>query len=853
VLDVPAATTAVLHGMMATLSEVLGGIDGRLAALERHVRESPRAMGQTVEAAVARMAERMEALEGVVTRPAPRDEALHAALEALRQSVDAVAVRPVRDDRLHAAVDTLLDRPFVDDELRAAVARVVADQQSLRNAVGELSTRPVRDDALHMAVAELAAAVTQVAARPEPVVPGPDTELRAAVAELAARPAPGPDTELRAAVAALAARPVHDNELRAAVAALAARPVPGPDTELRAAVAELAARPWPEPDEELRAAVAELAARPAPGPDTELREAVARLAARPLPEPDEELRAAVAHLTALASRPPAGPGPEDPVRLGVASLHERLNVLLDVVSQPAKPDDAVRAGLAAVEDALARLAAAQQAPAEPTGPDPVLLEVGERLRQLEARTAASDEEASNALRLALARLAELSTALDALPDAFPEPPAPTPPDTRVPEQLDVVAAEVAAVRALLADHPAARLTEALAGVQEQVASLVAQPGPGPAMAMVAAGLSERFESRTDGLMGLLDGLTRDLAALASTPAALDRLAERVDAVGAAAAAVPEALAAATAGIPEAVATATAGLPDALAAATAGLPDAVDRSVARFSAAADSLRAELAARLDRLDGLAAAPAELASRVEEFVGVQFAELARREDAVAAALHDLRGTVDQAGVVPAVVDRVREVVEGQQGDVAAMREAVRALFDSVERHGAVSGQVAELLLENRAALSREIETLQGTVAGQSADLAHQVRVALEAASQVDSRIGRVVDDMAQSVRADVQALAATGQDPAHLHAVADRVSESVRRESELLTQRVAALSVAVEALRTMLDAHVEETSNSIGRKATEVGRKLAADLGIRGTGKKPSGSAGGAKGRSLGPGGH
>lgn len=557
VLDVPAATTAVLHGMMTTLSEVLGGIDGRIASLERQLREaraeagSPRALAQTVEAAVARLVERMEALEALVTAeppPAPpqKDESLHTAVEALRHSVDALAVRPARDDDLHHAVAALADA---------------------------------------------------VAAIPPPPEPQPFPDFP---------PPPGPDLELHAKVAALA-------------------------------------------------------------------EAIAAIP----PPPD----------------PPAPPGPDDPVRLGITSLHERLSVLLELAAQPTKPDDAVRLGLGELQ---AEIAALRQ-PAD-ASPDPLLFEIGERLRRLEERLAQT-----------------------------PEPP---PPD----ERLTLLLADLAAVNHALTDHPAASLTQAMERVEAQVASFVSQPGPGPAMAMVAAGLAERFESRTDALVDLLTSITRTLTDVQVT-------------------------------------------------------------------------------------------------------------------------LVASADMAGTL----ERVRTVVEGEQGDVAAMRDALRNLYDSVERHGSVSGQVAELMLENRAALGREIDRLQGALAGQSADLTERVQAALEAAASADTHaadmgrsVERRIDEATARLIADVQALVATGQDPARLDMVADRISESVRRESELLTQRVAALSLAVDSLRTGIDDLVEETSNSIGRKATEVGRKLAADLGIRGK-KPPANGTGtnGTKHKSLGPG--
>lgn len=61
-------------------------------------------------------------------------------------------------------------------------------------------------------------------------------------------------------------------------------------------------------------------------------------------------------------------------------------------------------------------------------------------------------------------------------------------------------------------------------------------------------------------------------------------------------------------------------------------------------------------------------------------------------------------------------------------------------------------------------------------------------------------------------------------------------VRAQSELLDQRTAALAAAVDALRVLLQAHVDDTAQSIGRRAGEAGRRLASDLGLRGRPKPP-----------------
>lgn len=75
------------------------------------------------------------------------------------------------------------------------------------------------------------------------------------------------------------------------------------------------------------------------------------------------------------------------------------------------------------------------------------------------------------------------------------------------DRMDAVSrveADLAAVRAALVDHPAARLQETVDRIGAKVDAFVAQPGPGPALAMVAAGLAERFEIRTQALVELIE-------------------------------------------------------------------------------------------------------------------------------------------------------------------------------------------------------------------------------------------------------------------------------------------------------------------------------------------------------------
>jgi chromosome segregation ATPase len=987
-VQVAPATTALLHGMMGTLSEVLGGLDARITAMEQQVRESRAASG-AVESALHQMLARLDDVAASVhdasSRPPEPDEHMRQSVAVLAGRVDAVgalagqslASLGERLDAVAAIINETAGRaPFVDEDLRAAVQQLAARppfvDEDLRAAVQELAARPPAVDE------ELRAAVQHLAARP----PFVDEDLRAAMQELGARP-PFVDEALRAAVQDLAARPpAVDEELRAALQDLAARP-PFVDEELRAAVHELAARPAPV-DEQVHQALAvlaglferveavgvlagtsaagieALAARP-PHVDEELHAAVsalterveavghaagtsaagiAALASRPS-HVDEDLHAAMAALTervesigslvartgpevaselgaqltalaaatdaavaAAAAKAPAPSSPDDPVRVALTSLHERVGLLQEAVAQPPQPDDAVRQGLVALQAEMAGLKG----------------EVGERMEAVHASVEAAAaavaaaaaapepddraDETAAVLRLALARLAELGESVDGLGDTVgrltterlaelhgaiqsllapvvsrldehaqapallsgvesqlqaltalataaaerPEPePAPTTVTVEVPPELqerlarmeEVLASAgypaaqlheaLARLEQVLAstDQPAALVHDALARMEDQVASLVAQPGPGPAMAMVAAGLAERFESRTEAVVDLVRTLTREVTDLrgqveegAGQSQVHERMAELLAVAGSHAARTEE-LAAAQA--------AYAGHAEQLAEHAQHVAHSTDQ-MAHTTEQVALTTTELASQAQQLAGGQAAQI---ARIDDLA----AEMARREDALATAVQQLRQAVHESGGsdterqellgalagllqshqsdLDAVLQRLTSVVEGQQGDVSGVRDTLRHLSDVAERNGAVSSQVAELLLESRAAVRSEIDRL---------------------------------DEALHHVRSEVAAVAVAAATPSD---DGGRLADIVHRESEMLTQRVASLSVAVDNLRGLLQVHMDDTANSIGRKATEVGRRLAADFGMR-NGKKPAPAGGAAKApsKSIGP---
>lgn len=226
-------------------------------------------------------------------------------------------------------------------------------------------------------------------------------------------------------------------------------------------------------------------------------------------------------------------------------------------------------------------------------------------------------------------------------------------------RVEAIEADLAQIRAALLDHPVATVHDAMARLTGQVDQLVAQPGPGPAMAMVAAGLSERFEQRTENLVLLLQDHAEVMHALT---------------------------------------------------------EQVQESMQGLVVTVEGRQAGLDALLDTVRAVAGTIAGMGARIDE---------ARdRVESVFRAGEDL----------PATVESLRE-----------LEEAIRETAEAIQNQ---------------------------SVAG---------------------------------------------------------LTGVVRDEAEMLGQRLAAISVLVDAVGRLLASHAEETAHSLGRKASEAGRRLVADLGL------------------------
>lgn len=67
--------------------------------------------------------------------------------------------------------------------------------------------------------------------------------------------------------------------------------------------------------------------------------------------------------------------------------------------------------------------------------------------------------------------------------------------------------------------------------------------------------------------------------------------------------------------------------------------------------------------------------------------------------------------------------------------------------------------------------------------------------------------------------------GAGAARLQAVVDLVNE----RADEAHQRLGLLEAALQDLRSLLQAHADDTANSLGRRAGDMGRRLASDLGL------------------------
>jgi hypothetical protein len=273
-------------------------IDARDQQQEQHVYERLEEQASLVSELNERLTAVGEGVEGAARRTDELASDAAGALEALRDGLADVSGRILaladaqEVEKLRQLVDALSQRPIRDEELLAQV-------DGLRVAVDALGQRPTRDAELITQVDTLATRIAEVGDRVDVLAAAAQTapgdadalvELQEALAELARRPQADPQVERRLDELTSAL-----GELHSSVEALASRPAGDPelDQKLWQLASRLEELERAEALEDVRARLAELAERPSVDPalTQRLGELESRLDAVPGDDVLEELGA----------------------------------------------------------------------------------------------------------------------------------------------------------------------------------------------------------------------------------------------------------------------------------------------------------------------------------------------------------------------------------------------------------------------------------------------------------------------------------------------------------------------------------------------------------------------------------
>lgn len=524
--ETPSGTTAFLQALMSMLGEVLDRVDGRLSSLE------------------TTLAERSDPAPAILPDPVD-DSKVVAALERISERIGRLEARESEGITTQAAMNRLADLAgYVDDvgrhvaDLAAAVASSGAEEwrEGLRNSLAAVW------EGLAGMRAELTAQKSESAAERNQEMTDIVAALERMSERLEALEAREPEASLtsQAATALLADLSGSVDDVGRRVAGLA---------DVVTETSE-AGQEWPEGLQASLGAVSEALAG--------MRSQMTAQANESAEERSQEMTNVVAalervfeRLERLEEREPEGPSTESTesaelimTRLAdlsgsVDDVGRRLAGVADIVAASSEADDqwpeGLSTSLAALGEGIAgiRLEVATQGTerAEMAERDErdeernqemanlldALERLGDRIGQLEQR-----EPDGLGLERTMARLDELSTAVDSIgygmagmadlmnasaasaverqewQQEWPE---------GLRAALLALGEGVVELRQDLHVQPVGELRGTVRRLEGQLAlltnQLAAQPGPGAAVAMVAAGLAERFEERTEALTELL--------------------------------------------------------------------------------------------------------------------------------------------------------------------------------------------------------------------------------------------------------------------------------------------------------------------------------------------------------------
>ncbi len=418
---------------------------------------------------------------------------------------------------------------------------------------------------------------------------------------------------------------------------------------------------------------------------------------------------------------------------------------------------------------------------------------------------------------------------------------------------------------------AARLERAAVATREHLAGLEAglqaiHDGPPLAVRGVVENLSPAIEDVNDRVARVEQGLARlvDQADLRSTTLASDLqgvLAAGMERLVALAARAEESTAAELQGTRTRVEAIATSLAD-LATEVTGVADvgrrladegrarpvleAIDTAARENGEVLAALHASITRRIDArvrsigemVEGLAAplgATAALAPQLEEVgraISAQQADVERIQgmaEQVATAIGAVPGGLAAALVrQDAVLEQVQTATAERKEDTAALKEAFAGLESSIGRslEGVRSylGDGLKHVSRRQAGTGRAMESAAAALQSMERQLNDLAGLCQSLASGVEQHTGasaRVADlvlETRSSLRSDVDRLEATvhlealklhQQDQARLAGTASTTTEVVEREAAVLAQRISAVAAAVDSVRTVLHAHVEDAS--------------------------------------------
>lgn len=114
---------------------------------------------------------------------------------------------------------------------------------------------------------------------------------------------------------------------------------------------------------------------------------------------------------------------------------------------------------------------------------------------------------------------------------------------------------------------------------------------------------------------------------------------------------------------------------------------------------------------------------------------------------------------------------------------------------------------------------------------DLEHRLTAIEASVRDTRAELAGRLDDLGAAVQDRPAAAPATG-------VPTEALVDLVNQRAEGLERRFGELEGALESLRAVIQAHADETSHSLGRRAGDMGRRLASDLGLTGRRTQPGG---------------